>query len=109
MPFPWTDAQNPVVVAGRLKPGEAVLVDLAPTSSGTFTLIASSVRMADVQGSDSMRDLIRGWFEPPMPIADFLAEHSRAGGTHHAALVYGDVMQEIVRFGEMMGWNVVRI
>lgn len=109
MPFPWTDAQNPVVAVGRLKPGEAVLVDLAPTSAGVFTLIASSVRMADVHGSDRMQELIRGWFKPPVPVADFLASYSRAGGTHHAALVYGNVIQEIVRFGEMMGWNVVCI
>ena len=42
-----------------------------------------------------------------MPIADFLAEYSCLGGTHHSALVYGDVAEHIVRFGELMDWYTV--
>lgn len=56
---------------------------------------------------DRMRDSVHGWFRPHMPIADFLGEYSSFGGTHHLALVYGDVTEHIARFGRLMGWEVV--
>jgi L-arabinose isomerase len=105
-PFPWTDADAPVIAVGRFRGGEAAFVDLAPGPDGSFTLIVAPVQMIDIAGADNMDGSIHGWFEPRMPIADFLAEYSRSGGTHHAALVYGDVAGEIARFGEMMGWRV---
>ncbi|MGC8861225.1 MAG: L-arabinose isomerase family protein [Armatimonadota bacterium] len=107
MPFPWTDAEDPVVAVGRFRAGKAVLVDLAPGPGDLFTLIAAPVSMSEVTGPDNMEGSIHGWFAPDMPIADFLADYSAVGGTHHAALVYGDVAPEIVRFGEMMGWRTV--
>jgi L-arabinose isomerase len=54
-----------------------------------------------------MVDCIRGWFKPSLSIADFLAEFSRAGGTHHSALVYGNVTDEVVRWGKLMQWKTV--
>jgi len=110
VPFPWSDAEDPVVAVGRLKAGNAVLVDIAPLSSGSFTLILSEVDVVDVDNSlDRMRDSIRGWIKPQADVADFLAAYSKAGGTHHVVLVYGNVANELSVFGEMMGWNVVRI
>ncbi|MDH7600904.1 MAG: hypothetical protein QHI38_02000 [Armatimonadota bacterium] len=109
MPFPWAEVENPVIAVGRLRGGKAVFVDLAPIADRSFSLIVSDVQVVDVQGPDRMEDSVHGWFTPPVPITDFLAAYSKAGGTHHAVLVYGDVAHEIIRFGEMMGWNVVRI
>ncbi len=109
IPFPWADAESPVIAVGRLRGGNAVLVDLAPVSEQTFALIVSNVQVVDIQGTDKMQDSIHGWFVPPLPIDDFLEAYSKAGGTHHVVLVYGDVSNEIVKFGEMMGWGVVRI
>ena len=124
MPFPWTDADAPAIAVGRFRGGNAVLVDLAPSGSptvpsggetndgkcgagGSFTLIVAPVWMCEITEPDNMEGSIHGWFEPDMRIADFLAEYSRAGGTHHAALVYGEAAAEIARFGEMMGWRTV--
>lgn len=104
-PFPWTDAQDPVVAFGRFRGGNAVLVNLAPMADDQFSLLVAPVKMVDVKGEDKQRDSIHGWFEPPAPVADFLEEYSRAGGTHHSALVYGDLAQEIARFGHIMGWD----
>jgi L-arabinose isomerase len=42
-----------------------------------------------------------------MPIGDFLERYSRVGGTHHSALVYGDVADDVARFGRLMGWDVI--
>ena len=106
-PFPWTDAGNPVVALGRFRGGQAVLVNLAPGPDDTYTLIAAPVEMIDVEGEDKMAGTVHGWFRPPMPIADFLARYSRLGGTHHSALVYGEVAEDVAKFGKLMGWNVV--
>jgi len=105
----FLDVGNPVVAFGKFKPGEAVFVNVAPSSKNTYRLIVSSVTMMDTKGEDKMVDTIRGWFIPKMSIEDFLAEFSRAGGTHHSALVYGDVADEIISFGKMMGWGIVKI
>ncbi|UCH35039.1 MAG: hypothetical protein JSV65_01430 [Armatimonadota bacterium] len=109
MQFPWTDAANPVFAVGRFRGGRAVLVNLAPGPDGMYTLLVAPVEILDIAGRDNMADSIHGWFEPALPVEDFLAAYSRAGGTHHSALVYGDVADEVERFGEIMGWNVVTL
>ncbi len=38
-----------------------------------------------------------------------LKAYSEAGGTHHAAIAYGDVVRELSSFGRMMGWQVIVI
>jgi L-arabinose isomerase len=105
--FPYTDAENPVAAYGRFKGGKAVIVDLAPSDNGEYILIAASGEMLDVNGEDKMNDTIHGWFRPDMSVAHFLTTFSLAGGTHHVVLVYGEVMDEIKKFGIMMGWKVV--
>ena len=106
MDFPYTDAKNPMVAYGRYMPGIAVLVNLAPSAGGRFTLILSRVEVLDVKSEDKMADSIHGWIRPALPIAAFLKEYSLAGGTHHLAMVYGDVLDDLVPFGEMMGFDV---
>lgn len=103
--FPWSNAGQPAVAAGRFKGGEAVLVNLAPGPEWIYTLLICPGAMLEVK-QDRMKDTIRGWFKPAMPLADFLAAYSCLGGTHHSAVVYGDVTEEIARFGELMGWEV---
>lgn len=100
-------AENPVLAWGRFRPGSAVFVNLAPLGQGRYRLIVSPVVMCSVEGKDRFEKIIHGWFTPSMPIADFLADYSRLGGTHHAALVYGEVVEEIAAFGDFMGWDSV--
>lgn len=104
--MPFLKVGAPAVAVGRFRAGEAVLANLAPGPENTFTLILAPVEMLSVDGEDKMTDLIRGWFRPAMPIAEFLESYSRLGGTHHSALVYGDVADDVARFGEIMGWGV---
>lgn len=106
IPFRYTDAEEPVIAVGRYKKGEAVLVNLAPGKDNSYTLIVVPVMMKDTGRQDNMKETVRGWFEPPIPVPDFLSQYSRIGGTHHSALVYGDVKDEIMKFGEIMGWNI---
>jgi len=105
-PLPWIDTDAPTIAVGCFKAGEAVFVDLAPGLDDTFTLILAPVSMVSPDVEDKMTDSVRGWFEPPMAVADFLANYSMLGGTHHSVLTYGDVTEELIRFGQLMGWNV---
>jgi L-arabinose isomerase len=108
-PFPFTDVGNPVVAVGRFRPGDAVLVNLAPGAGDQYSLIAAPIVMQDVEGADRMAETIHGWFKASLPVGDFLAEYSRAGGTHHCALVYGKVADSIASWGRLMRWNKVLI
>ena len=74
-----------------------------------FRLIVAPVRMEAGGRKDRFGGTIRGWMRPAMPVAEFLESYSRAGGTHHAALVYGDCMHVLKNFGVFMGWETVVI
>jgi len=66
--------------------------------------------MLDVDpGEDRMQQKVRGWFRPGMPVGDFLAEYSRAGGTHHLAVCYEAEIGKLVELGAFMGWETRRI
>ncbi|MCU6746264.1 hypothetical protein OCV51_01085 [Faecalicatena acetigenes] len=108
--FPFTSADNPVTAYGCLKPGKAVIVDLAPFGSGRYTLILSEVEMLSVEGTDNMELSVHGWFRPiHCDISRFLEQYSLAGGTHHLALVYNASLRELETFGEIMGFETTVI
>ena len=107
-PFPFTDAANPARLVGCLRGGRAVFVNLAPLGAGRYRLIVAPGDMvAPVRGRDRMLDTVHGWFRPRRRVPAFLEEYSRLGGTHHAALVYGDAASAIEAFGQFMGWETV--
>jgi len=105
----YTDALPPAAATAAFRPGAATFVDLAPGPDETFTLIAAQVEMVAGPGEDKLAGSVRGWFRPPLPLGDFLAAYSRAGGTHHAALVYGDVTRQMASVAQFMGWRSVTI
>ncbi len=107
--WPYTDAEPPVFAAAAFKQGNAVFVDLAPGPDDTFSLVISPITVVGERDRVKLSKSIRGWIRPSLPIEEFLAAYSEAGGTHHAAIAYGDVIQELSSFGRMMGWQVVVI
>lgn len=107
--FDYTDMGTAASAVGCMKGGRAVFVNLAPIAGDKLRLIVAPVTMLDTKGKEKIRKSVRGWFRPAMPVSRFLEQYSRAGGTHHAALVYGDCAEEIRGFGELMGWDVVVI
>jgi L-arabinose isomerase len=107
--FPFTDADNTVVAYSRFKGGNAVFVNLAPGKDNTYSLIISPVEMLAVEGEDRMEDSIHGWFKPTMQVSEFLSTYSKHGGTHHAAIVYGNVIKVLEDFAEIMGWKLIKI
>lgn len=107
--WPYTDAEPPVFTAAAFKPGDAIFVDLAPGPDDTFSLIMSPVALVEEKAEVELAKSVRGWMKPCLPIEEFLTLYSEAGGTHHAALVYGDFVQELSSFGRMMGWQAILI
>lgn len=107
--FPYTDAENPVLPYCRFKEGDAVLINLAPGVDNTYSLIVSPVKMLGVKQEDKLRNCVHGWFKPVISVHEFLKAYSEAGGTHHIAVVYGEVAGEIEKFGRIMGWDIIKI
>ena len=101
--FPYTNALNPAVAVGGFAPGAATLVNLAPGPNDTFGLIAAAVEVLEEPAVTTMGDCIRGWIRPDCPLAIFLEEYSRWGGTHHSALVYGHRVAEIEAYARFAG------
>ncbi len=107
--FTFGRAANPVRPVGCFRSGSAVFINLAPLGSGRFRLILAPGRMAAPRGRDALAGTVHGWFQPKPPLPEFLTVYSRAGGTHHAALVYGASMAVLEGFGAEMGWEVLVI
>ncbi|MEI6082720.1 MAG: hypothetical protein WCS70_00300 [Verrucomicrobiota bacterium] len=110
-PFFSGGSLDPAVLTCAVKPGPAVFVNLAPGPDDTFALIVAPVEVLaeDASLDPAMRDVVRTWIRPRRPVAEFLEAYSRAGGTHHCALVLGDRAEAIAAFGRLSGLEVVRL
>ena len=105
-PFPFTPAKNPAALACAPRPGPATYVNLAPGPADTFTLIVAPVQvLGDTKRAD-MKKTVRGWIRPvSCSVSDFLEAYSRAGGTHHSALVAGDRTEGIAAMARALGMD----
>jgi L-arabinose isomerase len=110
-PFFMGGSLDPAVLTCSARPGPAVLVNLAPGPRDTFTLLVAPVEVVAEDGSlkPEMRNVIRLWIRPQGKVAPFLEAYSRAGGTHHGALVLGAQAESLAAFGRMSGWDVVQL
>ena len=110
-PFIFGGGRNPAVLTCAVKPGPAVFVNLAPGPDDSFTLIVAPVDVLPEDDSldPAMHDTVRAWVRPRGSVVDFLEAYSRAGGTHHSALVLGDKAEAIAAFGRMSALDVVLI
>ncbi len=108
-PFPFTDAENPTVAYQTMKGGRAVLVNLAPFGDGRYTLTLADGEMLSIRGENRLAKAVNGWFRPDTPLPAFLEAYSRAGATHHSALVYGCTAAELQSLGELLPCSVVCI
>jgi len=92
------------VLTCAVRPGPAVFVNLAPGPNDSFSLIVAPVEVLAENGSldPAMRDTVRAWIRPQGSVSDFLESYSRAGGTHHSALVLGDHADAVVAFGRSL-------
>lgn len=110
-PFFLGGSHDPAVLTCAAQPGPAVFVNLAPGPDDTFSLIVVPVEVLPEGDSldTAMRNVIRIWVRPRGGVAPFLEAYSRAGGTHHSALVLGEHAEAIMAFGRMIGLEVKEI
>jgi L-arabinose isomerase len=116
MDYTYSATDDPVRVTGRLKAGSIVLVNLAPMADGRYRLILAPATMLAAKVEDRFGSSVRGWFQPPKPLPEFLETYSRLGGTHHLAMCYAGepgaaspALQTLEDFGRLMGWDTVVI
>lgn len=102
---------DPALLTCAVQPGPAVFVNLAPGPDDTFTLILAAVEVLpeDDLPVPAMRDGVRAWVRPAGGVVPFLEAYSRAGGTHHSALVIGARAEAVAAFGRMAGLQVARL
>lgn len=110
-PFFGGGSLDPALLTCAVKAGPAVFVNLAPGPDDTFSLIVAPVEVLPENASldPAMRNVVRTWVKPRGKVTEFLEAYSRAGGTHHSALVLGDRADAIAAFGRLSGLDVVRI
>lgn len=101
----YTDCAPAMYAKGQFMAGDALLVNMVPMAGNEFRLIVCPVRVEGAPDS-AFRESVRGWIRPALPIADFLARYSLLGGTHHSALVYGERVETLRTFGEILGCDV---
>jgi L-arabinose isomerase len=107
MAYGLSDAENPAVLVCAPAMGPAVLVNLAPGPDDTFQLLLAPVDVLEDSQDPTMRDGVRGWIRPRLPLETFLEAYSMAGGTHHSALVLGDATEGLRVFAESAGLKAV--
>lgn len=110
-PFFGGGSLDPAVLTCAVKAGPAVLVNLAPGPNDSFSLLVAPIEvLAEDEALDpAMRDVVRAWVRPRRKVSQFLEAYSRAGGTHHSALVLGDRAESVAAFGRMRGFDIVWI
>lgn len=108
-PFPYTDSQNTTAAYQTMKGGRAVLINLAPFGNGQYTLTLVPGEMLDITGENTMNKMTNGWFKPDAPLETLLEQYSQNGGTHHSAMVYGDVLDQLLPLADFLGCKRVVI
>jgi L-arabinose isomerase len=101
--LPFTGTPPCTVLTCAPAPGPAVFADLVPGPKNTFELLLAPVEVLGDSRRKDMRQSVRGWIRPDRPVAEFLEAYSRAGGTHHSALVLGGSVEALSAFANMAG------
>ena len=101
--FPFTSAKNPTVLYGTLKGGQAVFVNFVPFGKGEYQLTIVPGEVMEIRGENTMKDSVNGWFRPDVSLETLLEEYSRVGASHHSALIYGNVVQELITMADCLG------
>ena len=92
--FVFGDADDPAIVLSPFKPGRVVFLSLNPVSDNRFEIFAAGGSMLYTPNDNQQNYVVSGWFKPDQALPEFLEAYSRAGGMHHAALIYADADTE---------------
>ena len=104
--YPFSPAQNPAALGMAPAKGKATHVNLSPGPDDTFRIIVSLVDVLEDGTHEELPQWVRAWIRPSVPVAEFLEQFSRLGGTHHSVLVMGDHCESLGLFGRLAGIEV---
>lgn len=88
--FSFGNAANPAILLSPFRPGRVTFLSLNPSPDDSFELFTETGSMLYTPRDNKQNDIVSGWFRPDQPLPEFLETYSRAGGMHHAALIYSD-------------------
>lgn len=90
------------VLSFTLEPGETSLLNLRISSGEELGFIFTRGEILD---KPPLRNISSPHFifKPKMRVEEFLTQYSLYGGTHHSALCYGDISEEIGYFSRITG------
>lgn len=106
-PFPWGKCQPTAVPVFQMQPGMVTLVSISETPAAvgeelSFQLLVVKGEIVEAPDHHNMTSpYTRIRFTSDLP--GFLKAYSRAGGTHHLALVHGDATVEMQALAHMLG------
>lgn len=97
-----------VVPVFSIKPGGYTFLNIAGESGGGLKFISGLV---DVEDRKSLKTMNTPHFfvRPKMKVEDFLTAYSKEGGTHHLAIVYGDIRRRLQFFCDIKNIPIVEI
>lgn len=110
--FVYDASGDTVVVGACMRSGKAVFTSLVPVDAenGQFDLVIAPVTMTDDGESvGEYASCVQGWIDPGRPVGEFLKAYSKAGGTHHGAVIYDVDAADIAAFGTFMGFHNIVI
>ena len=100
--FAFGKCLRPLVPVFQLRPGPVTLATITQWPDEGFRLVACS---AEIVAAPDHANLVSPYsrirFGRPLP--EFLEAYSRAGGTHHLALGYGDLRPALQTFARFAG------
>ncbi|MCP4197698.1 MAG: hypothetical protein GY762_11170 [Proteobacteria bacterium] len=99
---------DPLLLAFSLEPGEVTLVSLTTVAGGKLKFVVTEGEVVDFP---YIADLGRPHFKfrPDGDLSDFLTRFSRAGGSHHQALVYGRWGDTVEKIAVLLGIEFRRV
>ena len=107
--FPFAPGFDPTCCMGCFRAGDACYANLAPTKDGFRLILAEGKVIQQAECIGSFANSVSGWFRPDVALPVFLEEFSRAGGTHHGALVYGASAKELAALALFGGMECLTI
>ena len=108
--FVFGDADDPAIVLAPFKPGRVIFLSLNPAPGGRYEIFSAGGSMLYTPNDNRQNYVVSGWFRPDQALPEFLEAYSRAGGMHHAALIYadGDTADTVAALARLMESRGVR-
>ena len=97
--FAYGDCERPAVTVFQLRPATVTLASITEWPGEGLRLVAAQAEVLDAPQHENLSSPYSR-ITLGRPLSGFLEDYSRAGGTHHLALAYGDLREE---FGLLAG------